>query len=80
MAQDPVKPFALAMAAEGQQVRIVALQSGRNLDRRLADIGLNVGSEVSVVQRQGSGLVIARDSVRIALGGGMAMKVLVVPV
>ena len=73
------KPFALGMASEGQSVRIVALRAGRNLDRRLADLGLNIGSQLRVVQRQGGGLVIARDAARVAVGAGMAMKILVVP-
>ncbi len=72
------KPFALAMAAEGQAVRIVSLRAGRNLDRRLADLGLNIGSVISVVQRQGGGLIVARDTSRVAVGAGMAMKILVV--
>lgn len=79
MSQDEVKPFALGLAAEGRPLRIVSLRAGRNLDRRLADLGLNIGSEISVVQRQGSGLVIARDAVRVAVGAGMAMKIFVVP-
>ncbi|MDZ7752795.1 MAG: ferrous iron transport protein A [Gammaproteobacteria bacterium] len=73
------KPFALAMAAEGQRVRIHALRAGRNLDGRLTELGLNVGTEITVIQRQGSGLVVSRGAGRLAIGGGMAMKVLVVP-
>lgn len=71
------KPFALAMADEGARVRIIALRAGQGLDRRLTDLGLNIGSELSVVQRQGAGLVVARDNTRIAVGGGMAMKIMV---
>jgi ferrous iron transport protein A len=73
------KSFALAMAGEGERVRIVALRAGKGLDKRLTDLGLNVGSEVSVVQRQGGGLLVARDSARVAVGAGMAMKIRVVP-
>lgn len=79
MSHDAVKPFALGLAAEGQPLQIVSLRAGRNLDRRLADLGLNIGSRISVVQRQGGGLVIARDAVRVAVGAGMAMKIFVVP-
>jgi ferrous iron transport protein A len=68
------------MAAEGEPVRIVALRAGAGLDRRLADLGLSIGSEVRVVHHQGGKLVVARDATRLALGGGMAMKILVVPV
>ena len=73
------QPFALTMADEGRQVRIVALRAGHNLDRRLTNLGLNIGSELRIVQRRGGGLVVARGEARIAVGGGMAMKILVVP-
>ncbi|MCB2100709.1 MAG: ferrous iron transport protein A [Rhodobacterales bacterium] len=78
MARASVKPFALGLAAEGQRLRIVGLRAGRNLDRRLTELGLNVGTEVQVMQREGGGLLLARDSARVAVGGGMAMKILVV--
>jgi len=71
--------FPLAMATEGCRVRISALRAGRNLDRRLTDLGLNLGSVVEVIQRQGAGLVLARENSRVAIGGGMAMKIMVVP-
>ena len=72
------RPFPLAMADEGVDVRIVALRAGRGVDLRLTELGLNVGSEVRVVQRQGGGLLVARGETRIAIGGGMATKVMVV--
>ncbi|SDW48395.1 ferrous iron transport protein A [Thiocapsa roseopersicina] len=74
-----VKGFPLMMADEGARVRIVALHGGKGLTTRLTELGLNVGSELAVVQRQGGGLLIARGEARIALGGGMAAKIQVVP-
>jgi ferrous iron transport protein A len=73
------RPVALAMADEGRVVRVVGLRAGRNLDRRLTDLGLNVGSELIVLQRQGGGLLIRRGEARIALGSSMATKIMVVP-
>jgi ferrous iron transport protein A len=70
--------FPLAMALEGQSLKIVSLQAGRSLDRRLTELGLHVGSRVEVRQRRSAGLVIARGGSRIALGAGMAAKILVV--
>ncbi len=75
--QKQAKPYALGLAPEGQAVRIESLAAGKNLDNRLSDLGLNIGAEVTVVQRQGSGLVVAREAARIAIGGGMAMKIMV---
>ncbi len=74
------KPIALAMAEEGVRVRVVGLRAGRNLDRRLTDLGLNVGSELVVLQRQGGGLLVSRGETRFAVGGGMATKIMVLPV
>ena len=71
--------FQLALAQDEQWLRVVSLQAGRNLDRRLTGLGLNVGSRVRVLQRRGGGVVIARDTVRVALGAGVAAKILVVP-
>ncbi|MFN2349516.1 MAG: ferrous iron transport protein A [Thioalkalivibrio sp.] len=71
--------YALTMAQEDQTVRVVALRAGRNLDRRLTELGIHIGSELRVVQRQGNALVVSRDQARIAIGAGMAMKILVVP-
>lgn len=79
MSSSTVKGFPLVMADEGAQVRIVALHGGKGLTTRLTELGLNVGSEVRVVQRQGGGLLVARGESRIALGGGMAAKIQVAP-
>ena len=74
------KGFPLAVADEGAAVRILALYGGKGLAMRLTELGLNVGTEVRVVQRQGGGLLVARGESRIALGGGMAAKIQVTPV
>lgn len=75
----PEKGFPLMMAGEGARLRIVALRGGKGLSLRLTELGLNVGSEVQVIQRQGGGLLVARGESRIAIGGGMATKVQVAP-
>lgn len=71
--------FPLALAGEGERVRLVALAAGKNLERRLADLGLPVGIELEVVQRQGGGrMVVGREFARVALGAGMTAKMMVV--
>lgn len=65
------------MAGEGTRLRVVALRGGGGLNRRMSEMGLNVGSELTVRQRQGSGVVISRGETRYALGAGMAHKVMV---
>ncbi len=69
--------FPLGMATEGSSVRITALHGGTGLARRVTEMGLNVGSEITIHQRQGAGLVVSRGETRFALGGGMANKIMV---
>jgi len=67
------------MADEGARVRVVALQGGAGLDKRMTEMGLNVGAELVVRQRQGGGVVVMRGETRFALGGGMAHRIMVAP-
>ncbi|MCL6691031.1 ferrous iron transport protein A [Pseudomonas sp. R3.Fl] len=70
----------LSMAGENVKVRIVALLGGPGLARRLTEMGLNVGSEITVRQSQGGGLVVSRGETRFALGAGVAHRIMVCPV
>jgi ferrous iron transport protein A len=72
--------FPLAMAQEGERVRIFLLRGSKGLEMRLTSLGLNVGSELTVSQRQGSSLVVIRGETRLALGAGMAHKIMVLHV
>lgn len=72
--------FPLSMATAGTAVRIVALRCGSSAERRMTHMGLNAGAQVRVVQHQGGGLVVMRGESRLALGHGMAHRVLVTPV
>ena len=68
----------LAMVGPGWTVQIVNVRGGRQLQRRLADMGLTPGVVVSVLNSQTPGPVILnlRGS-RLALGHGMTMRILV---
>ncbi len=72
------KAFPLAMAGEGTRVRIQLLRGGKGLEMRLTSLGLNVGSELVVSQHQGGKMVVLRGETRLALGAGMAQKIMVV--
>ncbi len=68
----------LALAGEGESLRIVSLRGGRGFHEKLVSMGLNVGDEIEVIQRRGGGTVlIAKEGIRYGLGGGMAQKILV---
>jgi ferrous iron transport protein A len=79
MSNPTVKGFPLMMADEGARVCVLSLQGGKGLTTRLTELGLNIGTELRVVQRQGGGLLVARGESRIALGAGMAAKIQVTP-
>ena len=61
----------------GSRARIAAIQGGRNLHRRLMGLGLRVGAEVDVLHHRGRGVVVASAGNRIALGGGVAEKLMI---
>ncbi len=73
--------FPLAMAGEGDWVKIATVKGGKNLIKRLIIMGLIEEVELQVVQREkGAGLIVARGGTRLALGLGMANKIMVVPI
>ncbi|MEA3339733.1 MAG: FeoA family protein [Chloroflexota bacterium] len=66
----------LAMVSPGEEVRLTAIRGGRRMRKRLADLGLNIGMTVRVLQRNGRGpLLLAVKDSRLALGRGMAHKI-----
>jgi ferrous iron transport protein A len=73
-----VGAFPLLLAAVGERVRVVAVHGGRDTGRKLSDLGLTTGCEVTVTSRGAAGsMVVARGDMRLALGHGMAHRVLV---
>lgn len=70
--------FPLALAADGEALRIVDIRGGQGLRERLASRGLGLGSRVRVAQTEGpGGMVLHSGGSRIALGMGMAYRILV---
>ena len=69
---------ALSMVLPDRDVRLVSINGGRGLRRRLNDMGLNEGIRFRVVQSRTAGpCIIAVDTMRFMLGHGMAQKVFV---
>ena len=60
----------------GQKMRIIHMSGGKKLIRRLRSLGLTPGAIVEILQYRGRGVVVASNSNRIALGGGVAEKLL----
>jgi len=66
------------MVNAGEVVKVVSINAGWGLQRRLADMGLTPGVKVKMVNKQGRGPVLLelRGS-RLALGHGIAHKIMV---
>lgn len=62
--------------AVGQRLRLVGVDGGMRLRRRLLALGLMLGGEAELVQRRGGGVVLARGANRVALGAGVADKLI----
>jgi ferrous iron transport protein A len=72
-------PRPLSELRAGTRGRVVALAGGRHFQLRLVNMGMGVGSEIEVLHG-GSGVgptLVAVGETRLALGHGMADKVLV---
>ncbi|HNR57109.1 MAG TPA: FeoA domain-containing protein [Methanothrix sp.] len=68
----------MAFLSEGEEGNVVAVRGGRGLAQRLTDMGLTPSTKVKVLRSCPPGPILLqfRDS-RIALGRGIAMKILV---
>ncbi len=70
----------LTMISPGQTVKLIEISTGRKLKHRLTELGLTPGVELQVMQDQGGPLLLSVYNSRLALGRGMAHKIMVVPV
>jgi ferrous iron transport protein A len=71
--------IALARLPTGSCARIKRIMGGRHLIHKLLSLGLRVGSEIELIQRRGGGVVVANQGARVALGAGVAEKLLMLP-
>jgi ferrous iron transport protein A len=71
----------LTMATPGEDMKLIAIRGGQRVRKRLADLGLTPGTVLQVVQADAWGpLIVAfKEDARLALGRGMAHKIMVEP-
>ena len=62
---------------EGDRVRILNITGGHGVKNRLAAIGLFPGAEVKVVKSPPGPVIVEVAGSRVAIGQGMAKKVVV---
>ncbi|MBU2537155.1 MAG: transcriptional repressor [Proteobacteria bacterium] len=70
--------LSLQYAANGEQVRIVTILGGREVQTRLNDMGLTVGACLDIVSNHSSGpLIVAIKGTRLAINADLAKKIMV---
>ena len=67
----------LSMAGTGEALSIFKVSGKDEVRRHLAELGLVVGQEVTVVNRLGENLILQVKDSRIALDGRLANRILV---
>lgn len=70
-------PIPLSMALARQPLRLIEIRAGRELTHRLTELGLTPGVALSIIQDAGGPLLISVRGSRIAIGRGLAHKLLV---
>ncbi len=79
--ENGIQAYPLGLATDGEWVRIVNITGGKNLVKRLTIMGMIDGINIQMLQhRTNSGVVILCGETRLALGHGMAHKIMVEPV
>ncbi len=61
----------------GERVQVTQVIGGRALVRRLREMGISNGVEIEVAQNTGGPVIIILGNSRMALGQGMAGKIMV---
>jgi Fe2+ transport system protein FeoA len=74
MSESLSHPVPVSGLMVGQRIRLVRIEGGQRLRRRLLALGLTMGGEAELVQRRGGGVVLASGANRIALGEGVAHR------
>ena len=67
----------LSTAPQKQALTVVKVAAGRRATHRLTEMGLTPGVEVKIVQDNGGPLILAVRGSRLAIGRGLAHKVMV---
>ena len=68
----------LTQARSGTSITLVKIQGGKEIVRRLVELGLTPGVHLRKLQDAGGPVILAIRDSRIALGRGMAEKLFVI--
>ncbi len=67
----------LTTVTPGQEVTLIDIQGGRGLRSKLYSMGLIPGVKLTLMGNRGGPIMIAINDTRLALGFGMARKIIV---
>jgi Fur family ferric uptake transcriptional regulator len=68
----------LAMTKPGERVVVREMAGGRSARTRLSDMGLRTGDHIEIINNDGMGrLILGHDCTRLAIGRGIAQKIMV---
>lgn len=67
----------LSTVKEGEMVDILEISGGRNVKLRLSELGLGKGARITVVRNSGGPVIVHYGDSKMALGHGVATKVIV---
>ena len=71
--------FPLSLASVGEWLVVESVAGGRGMKQHLADLGLNRGDRISILQSNGLGpIIVMRGDTRLGVGRGIAQKIIVV--
>lgn len=65
----------ILFAPQGEKVKIVAISAGDDVKKRLTDMGLGIGSTVTLLSSAGGNLVVDVLGARVAINRDIAMKI-----
>lgn len=68
----------LAQAISGEKVKIVSFMGGTEFKKRLDTLNLAEGIELEIISKEGT-MLVAVGTTRIAIGWGLAAKIMVTP-
>jgi ferrous iron transport protein A len=69
--------YPLHQAPVGQSLSLIKIEGDHALIRRLLGLGIRLGTQIMVTQRRGGGVVVANQDARLALGPGLARRLIV---
>ncbi|MDA3876691.1 MAG: FeoA family protein [Halothiobacillus sp.] len=77
----PAPDYVLGLATRGAHVRVTGIRGDvAALEKRLAAMGIRIGSELEIIQHEGSTVVVRVGETRIAIGVALVHRLLVTPV